>query len=178
MKGWTNIGDTLPLALVSLAAMVVLFVRGHRKSALLVPAVAAGYLLVLVLKPIVSRARPGANEVQIFVHETGKSFPSGHAFAAALMLGAIFYLADSIVGTDRRAVLVMRVVLVFVILSIAASRVYLGVHWTSDVLGGLFLGGLTLYIIVRAFDAGLQWTKARWGDSRIVVFLDKAEPSG
>jgi len=75
---------------------------------------------------------------------SGTSFPSLHTACALVFGGLIFYLAPRLV---RRPVFtwVIRSVAVIAVILVAVSRIYLGVHWLSDVLGGLLLGGLLLY---------------------------------
>ena len=171
MKAWTMLGEMGPLAVGVACAMALLFLRGYRVDSLFLPMGAAGYLVSLPVKVMVGRPRPSSDLVYVFYHETSKSFPSGHAFAAALILGALFYVADHLFGPRRWVIVSARVLLVCGILSIAASRIYLGEHWMSDVLGGLLLGGLTLFLVVRAFDTSLRWYDARW--RRPAILADK-----
>lgn len=103
-----------------------------------------------LLKMAVRRPRPGADLVQVMVSETGWSFPSGHTFTAVLFLGFLMYL----VATGSRKGLrrgVMLFILPLLVLLVGFSRVYLGVHWTSDVLGGLLWGGWFLALVIYAY---------------------------
>jgi undecaprenyl-diphosphatase len=103
-------------------------------------------LLEFTLKEVVGRDRPNLSRM---VNGEGFSFPSGHVMAAVALWG----LVPVVVGlyTRRRAiwwasVVVSGIIIVFV----AASRVYLGVHWFSDALAGLLLGSFFL-LGVEAF---------------------------
>lgn len=88
-----------------------------------------GVLIGLIIKNIVQRTRPEN------LLETDYSFPSLHATASILLYGWLaFYLWKQ--GRQRKAL-----VLLLVPLLIGFSRIYLGVHWFSDVLGGLLFGG-------------------------------------
>jgi undecaprenyl-diphosphatase len=103
-----------------------------------------------LLKIAVRRPRPGADLVQVMVSETGWSFPSGHTFTAVLFLGFLMYL----VATGSRKGLrrgVMLFILPLLVLLVGFSRVYLGVHWTSDVLGGLLWGSWFLALVIYAY---------------------------
>ena len=97
-------------------------------------------LLEFVLKGLVARDRP---DLERLVNGQGFSFPSGHVMAAI----AVYGLVPIVVGlyTHRRALWWASVAASgLVIGAIAASRVYLGVHWLSDVVGSLLLGSFFL----------------------------------
>ena len=104
------------------------------------------------MKEGVDRPRPTGELVNILVNVGGHSFPSGHAFMSMIVLGALFYLAGYICGPSKLAVYTLRTVLVMGILAIGASRVYIGVHWTSDILGGYLIGGLLLFAAIQLFN--------------------------
>ena len=146
----TFFGSAVCLITVSAVVFAVLVRRGRRLEAALLPlALAGAELLNVILKLSFHRARP---EVA-FVHLETYSFPSGHAMVSTAVYGALAYLAWPRVRTRRgRAVLVSGTI-VFVGL-ICFSRLYLGVHYLSDVLagaaGGVFwlalsIAALTLY---------------------------------
>ena len=122
---------------------VVLAVRGRRVWALCwVVAVAVGAGAIRLLKLSVERPRPP--EITRLAQETTTSLPSGHALMAALGLGLT---ATAIVLLTRDARPALRglrrlaaVVAVVLAAAIGASRAYLGVHWTTDVVAGWLLG--------------------------------------
>jgi undecaprenyl-diphosphatase len=100
-------------------------------------------LLEFVLKELVGRDRPNLEQM---VNGTGFSFPSGHVMAAFALWG----LLPLVVGLFTRSRLLWWTsvaVSAFLILSIAASRVYLGVHWASDIFAGLLLGSMFLVAV-------------------------------
>ncbi|TES84896.1 MAG: phosphatase PAP2 family protein, partial [Dehalococcoidia bacterium] len=104
-----------------------------------------------LLKLLVGRPRPDAELVQLLVGTHGLSFPSGHIACATVIGGFLFYLAPRLVKTPSARWL-LRALLVVIILAIGASRIYLGAHWASDVVGGLFLGGLLLYPAIVLYN--------------------------
>lgn len=128
------------------ASSVLISHNQYLKAFLLVLFVQAAYFLKNTLKNFVCRERPEACD-------SGFSFPSGHCTVEMCFLGILIYLINRYVkGSFWRYTLITVFVLWLVMLSI--SRMWLGAHFLSDVLSGLFLGfGLVnLYIIlVRAF---------------------------
>jgi undecaprenyl-diphosphatase len=104
-----------------------------------------------LLKELISRPRPSGELVQLSSESMGLSFPSGHATLAFVFCGFLFYLAPRLV--KQPAVIgILRSLLIIFILLVGMSRIYLGVHWTSDVVGGLFLGGLILYPAIVLYN--------------------------
>jgi undecaprenyl-diphosphatase len=125
------------LVMVGIAA-TFLYLTSHKYSAaLLIAATAGGIILNNVLKLGFSRPRP-----QLFTwgtHVVSSSFPSGHAMSAAIVYGTVAYLAARL--QRRRWVRAVTLgVAALLILLISASRLYLGVHYPSDVLAGICVG--------------------------------------
>ena len=138
----TALGNTATLAVLVLTVAVFLWLTRHRLSvALLVIAVAGGAVLNTLLKEIFDRPRPTVIEWGTEVHTY--SFPSGHAMAAAVAYGSVAYLGGRLEPTPtlRWTTYTFAALL---ILAVGSSRVYLGVHYPSDVLAG--------------WVAGLAWT--------------------
>ena len=152
MRAASQLGETVPMFALLAAAVLVLIAKSHRAGALALPLMAAGAIMIPILKEIINRPRPSEETVAVLSNVGGYSFPSGHAFLAITVFGALFYMADRLCGPNRNTTLAFRGVLVFAVLAIGASRVYLGVHWTSDVVGGYLLGGLALFMATRLFE--------------------------
>jgi membrane-associated phospholipid phosphatase len=141
----SNVGGLVGLGLLALAAAVVLQ-RSSRLAAAFVACVYVGALaLVGGLKLGFGRARP--TFVEPLAEETTFSFPSGHATVSLALLGALcFLLARS---TSRRGTRIAIVaVAAGVVLAIGFSRLYLGVHYLSDVLAGWLAGGTALALCI------------------------------
>lgn len=156
MRMISRLGGIVPLALLLLATSLVLHARAHHAQ-LAVPAMAiSGAAIVPLLKFIVDRPRPTTEVVDILYPVGGLSFPSGHAFTAVAMLGAVFYLARRLCGPNRYATLALGATIGVLILAIGMSRIYLGAHWTSDILGGYLMGGLTLYAVIKGSKAAAR----------------------
>jgi undecaprenyl-diphosphatase len=116
-----------------------------------------------VVKFIVQRPRPTADLVQIAQHLNSYSFPSGHVTQYTALCGFLLFLTFAILKPSfGRGLLV--VLLGLLILLIGPSRMYLGAHWASDVVGGYLLGSLWLIVTVWVY---------RWGGPR---FFKSDEP--
>ena len=115
---------------VILVISVWLLWKHQSRREVILTGVMLGNGLTIVLKRLFERPRPDLSMVHVLMHETGFSFPSGHAIAAVLTAAAVWVLLRT-----KRSVL-LHVLLLLYILIIGWSRVYLGVHWVSDVLAG------------------------------------------
>jgi undecaprenyl-diphosphatase len=138
VRDLTALGGVLLRNLFALAAVAaLLFLRLRRKAVLLAATVAGGWLVDVAIKHWVGRPRP-----EIVPHLTeagGASFPSGHAFNSAVVYTAI---ALALATLSARETVRLTIVGAAIVLSltVAWSRVWLGVHFPSDVLAG-WLGG-------------------------------------
>jgi membrane protein DedA with SNARE-associated domain len=155
MRIITQFGGGIVVASVLGAAAVVAYMRTRspRWAAFFSATLVGALALDDVVKFLVGRPRPTSSQL---VEVSGSAFPSGHATAAAAMCAALAYTLTRRSGW-RRAVWIWAAALVVASL-VAVSRVYLGVHWLTDVGGGMVLGvfwvaftssGLTLWGEVR-----------------------------
>lgn len=124
-------------------------------------AIAGGRLLSLLFKELFRRDRPPI--VHRLVAETTYSFPSGHSVFAAVFFTMLAYVLVRTIRPDRWALrLAAAASCVLLAILVAASRVWLGVHYPTDVVGGLLLGvGWTLTVWLGR----VGWD--HWRDSRI-----------
>jgi membrane-associated phospholipid phosphatase len=137
LRFYTQLGGALvivPLAII-VAIVETLRQRTVTVFAFLALVVGGQFLVANVIKAIVNRARPNFDQLTGF---SGSSFPSGHAVAAAACLAAF-----ALVIGRRRSIKVRSILAglgVGLAFGIACCRVMLGVHWLTDVFGGLALG--------------------------------------
>jgi undecaprenyl-diphosphatase len=145
----SDIGDEFPaMALMALGGVALLVFRGRRDLALFLALAAALRALGPVLKALINSPRPTLEAVVVVAQADGLGFPSGHALGAALFYGAIAIIVPQAV-MNRPLARVLQIVAVIAMVLIAWSRVRLGVHWPSDVAGGL-LFGLGLVCLLQA----------------------------
>ncbi len=136
--------------LVSLAVTVLLLVRRRVRLALwLVVTVEGGGLLSSVVKSLVDRPRPVLPHP--VAHAQGLSFPSGHALGVVVGVGALLLVGAPLLG--RRGRVVTATLGLVVVPAVGYSRIGLGVHYVSDVLGGYVLGLAWLAATTAAFRA-------------------------
>lgn len=131
----------VPLALIACLALIR---TGLRREALAVALSLGGAMLISdLVKQLVSRPRPPVEHLQAV---TGSSFPSGHATqASAFWFSLVFVLPAT--GTSPRTTRVAAGLALLIVLAVAASRVYLGVHYPSDAIAGMLLGaGWAAYV--------------------------------
>lgn len=144
MSALSTIGSTVVLAALALCVAAWLALRRRWPRALQVVLTAGGAaLLVALVKHLVTRPRPPAAD-RLMV-ETSWSYPSGHSLGAAAVLGVLTIVV--VARLRRRAARAVAVAVgVLLVAAIGVSRIYLGVHWPSDVLAGWLFGGLWLAI--------------------------------
>jgi membrane-associated phospholipid phosphatase len=144
--GWTRafvdatiLGSTVVLTVASVLVSGFALLRRRWVDAGLVAVAALGSgVLVVAGKSVVGRRRPPG--VTQLVTEQTLAFPSGHAMGTSVF--AVIVVSLVLAGGPRRSVRWLAVgVAAVVVLVVGASRVYLGVHWVTDVLGGWLVGG-------------------------------------
>lgn len=122
----------------------------------------------LLVKDLIQRPRPLPNQVTIIDTLNSYSFPSGHVMFYLGFFGFLIFLAFSVLKPSIMRSLIL-LFFSLLILLVAPSRIYLGEHWASDVLGSYLLGSLTLVAIIQLY---------LWGKPRFFVHQPVAAASG
>jgi undecaprenyl-diphosphatase len=131
----------------------------HKHSArMLLAATAGNILLNNGLKLIFDRARPAVFEWG--THAASSSFPSGHAMSATVVYGTVAYLLARLQkhGWARAVTLLLAVIMIALV---CLTRLYLGVHYPSDVLGGIIVGLAWSGFCMATLEASLALARRR-----------------
>jgi len=147
MKGASFIfGGWFSIVVVIVIGILVWW-RIGKLEAILITVAGMLSLVNTVLKLIIGRQRPPANLVQVFYPMQTNGFPSGHAMFSIMVLGLLaYFIYINMKNHILRTVVLLG--LIALILLIGTSRVYLGVHWPSDVIGGYLIGGALLTALI------------------------------
>ncbi len=140
--------DTIPMAILSVIVATILLLFHHaRYGILLLGSMGGTTLLVDFCKTVFQSPRP-LNQI---VSASGFSFPSGHTTSTVVFFGVLAYFALKQSGRVKvKAAIIAAYVSVTAV--VGFDRIYLNVHWFSDVIGAVFLGGFWLSFCVFIFN--------------------------
>jgi membrane-associated phospholipid phosphatase len=141
----------IPAVVLAIACVVIVWWRLGRLAAIFMAIDGVLSPIANLFKYIIERPRPAATLVNILLPAVGLSFPSGHAFFAAMTLGMLVYFIIKYVSIRPLKVL-LAAVLIFIILLVGFTRVYLGDHWPSDVIGSYFIAGGLLSVLTVFYE--------------------------
>ncbi|ARF17337.1 phosphatase PAP2 family protein [Sporosarcina ureae] len=156
MKLFTTIGSTTSVVLLALLILGVLVWKKHRAQAVLFAIALAGTgILNQVLKFVFKRERPDFHRL---IDISGYSFPSGHTMMAFSFYTILAYIVwRNVVNSGSRVAIIFLATMM--IIMIAVSRIYLGVHFPSDIVGGVLASSVWLFASI-AFYQRLQRQKS------------------
>jgi undecaprenyl-diphosphatase len=140
--GVTRLGD---VSVVIGIVLILCLIFRNRHSIMFIVLAANSALTNKLVKHIICRERP---DVLKLVKQGGYSYPSGHSMIAMSIYGYLLYLAFTRIK-NKTLKWICSIILSILILSIGISRVYVGVHYASDVLGGFAFALLELMLIVN-----------------------------
>ena len=162
MQGVSELGEPWFEAILIVMVSAIFAARRLWLEAAFVVATASSVVLTSVIKVLVARPRPPLfplNPADFFLLINQFSFPSGHVLFFVVFFGFVGYLAWLHLSGHSRSIVIM--VCGALILLIAPSRIYLGAHWASDVIGSYVIGVLWLIILVLAYQLFLQRREIR-----------------
>jgi membrane-associated phospholipid phosphatase len=152
---WVGNPPTIAALTAVVAALLYFYAHSKRRLIAFLAAMGGGSLLNVLLKNYYQRPRPSLYEPLASVH--GFSFPSGHSMGSMLFFASLAYVVYFTIESRRRwrvAVVVLCFVAVFVI---GTSRVYLGVHYLSDVVAGFVAGLGWIGVCVTGTEGWVRW---------------------
>ncbi|MBS4196125.1 phosphatase PAP2 family protein [Lederbergia citri] len=146
---FTELGSKNFIIPISVVALIFLAVKKkYFEASFLMLAFLGEVGLNHLLKGWIHRERPSLNPL---IHESGFSFPSGHSMGAIVVFGFFFYLFIHILKMGQKYRYVWLTATIVLVLFIAMSRAYLGVHYPTDIIAGLSAGYVYLYIIILLY---------------------------
>jgi undecaprenyl-diphosphatase len=137
------IGHPTTVTTVAIGLLIIVLARGTRALGWAALIALGSLVLSVIIKQLWQRSRPDtARELGLRTF----SFPSGHTYGSSVIYGLIAVIAWHLSGPWH---LVLPLMLIILIVKIGLSRVYLGAHYPTDVIGGWILGALVLAIVAR-----------------------------
>ncbi|HLZ80677.1 MAG TPA: phosphatase PAP2 family protein [Ktedonobacteraceae bacterium] len=150
-------------AVILITALIFWRFRLRLEALFIVGLSVVSLLLNFLIKLVVDRPRPSASLVEIIQKSGGLSFPSGHVMSYVAFWGLLFSFGIILFKRDRWWHYGLLIVPALFVVLIGPSRIYVGDHWASDVLGGYLFGGLLLgvglWIYLRLKSNGVLQSK-------------------
>lgn len=150
IKILTNLSSAI--FLISLTILLFIIIKNKKISLFITINLATSYLLNNILKLIFRRDRPSLYNI---ISEKGYSFPSGHSMVSCAYYGLLIYLIYKYIN-NKTLKYTLITILTIIILLIGISRIYLGVHYTTDILGGYIFSILYLVIFINYIEKYLN----------------------
>lgn len=146
----TEIGGPIVIILTTILLMIFIKNKNYKKYILI------NLLIIFIgnqlLKNMFNRERPNINKL---VEENGYSFPSGHSMVSTAFYGFLIYLIYKHVKNKKQRNILIFLLSMLVVL-IGLSRIYLGVHYASDVIGGIVISIAYLIVFISIINKKLD----------------------
>lgn len=144
-------GGTIKVLSLTFGTALLLFIRKFRKEALFVASTVGVSIVNYGFKILIERPRPSDNLVIVIQDAEHHSFPSGHTSFYVVYFGFLIFLMLYLKKPNKTLRLLAILICTFLIATIPLSRIYLGVHWITDVIGGFVLGLIILILIIHLY---------------------------
>jgi undecaprenyl-diphosphatase len=155
----SNSSTGIPAVLLVIALVLIIWWRLGKLEAIFMAAAGVLSPIANLFKLIIEQPRPPATVANVLLPIGGLGFPSGHAFFAAMMLGMMIYFILKFVASKPLKTLLVSF-LAFYILLVGFSRVYLGVHWGSEVVESYLIAGGFILLLTALYEQ-INISKAR-----------------
>jgi membrane-associated phospholipid phosphatase len=159
----TRLGNPILLAACTAALAVILFTKGWWIEALVVLSSFSVFAFVVLVKHVIAEAPPylATHAEYEGLLESNYSFPSGHVLGVSVFCGLVFLFADRLTQNGGAA-FILRLVMLASIASVGPGRVWLGVHYPSDVVAAYLLAALFLLPVHFCFSAWRRTMRRRY----------------
>lgn len=137
------LGSTITL--ITLAVALLLLIKDKKNSRMISFNLILAYIVNNILKLIIRRPRPSVVRI---ISEKGYSFPSGHAMISFAFYGLLIYLIYKNIKNKKLKYTLISLLSILLLL-IGISRIYLGAHYTTDVIGGHIIGFIYLWLFIK-----------------------------
>ncbi len=137
-----------PIILILLSLVILLICKDKKMGLIIMINLLVSILLNIIFKGIIQRDRPLED---FLIIESGYSFPSGHSMVSMAYYGLIIYFIYKKIK-DKRVRNVLMILIGLLILAIGFSRIYLGVHFASDVIGGFLISIIYLVCAIKLLN--------------------------
>lgn len=156
----TEIGNTIEaIIIICLLCLIIYLLKFRWEAVVCVIGASLASLVDATIKIFIHRPRPAAKLVNVFQQLNDFSFPSGHVMLYTIFFGFILFLVYTIPNKSLVRSLLLFLFGMLIVL-VGPSRVYLGEHWTSDVIGAYLLGSLELWVVIWFY---------RWGKPKFFI---------
>ena len=147
MKAVSWFGNMPNSVIVVLLTALLFFLFQYKREALYILFTMGSGIVSTIVKVMVNRSRPTQSLVRVIETTTQQSFPSGHVILYTVFFGFLIFLMLRLSAIAKFIRIGVSVIAILLILVIPFSRIYLGAHWFTDVLGGFLLGILYLFVV-------------------------------
>jgi membrane-associated phospholipid phosphatase len=139
------------IIMVVLASLAFLLFKYKREALFMLSTALAG-LVSTIFKVMVNRPRPSEPLVHVFKKASQQSFPSGHVLFYVVYFGMLTLLMMQLKDIPKIVRVIISVISLLLIFTIPFSRIYLGAHWFTDVVGGALMGIVCLYTLSYFYE--------------------------
>ena len=143
--------------IVALSALIIsallFFIFNYKREALFMLAIMGTGIVTFVLKLALGRPRPTADLVDLLETYQNNSFPSGHTLSYVVFFGFLILLMRRLPKIPAYLRITITSISYFMLIFGPISRIYLGAHWATDILGGILVGILYLQLLRKYYDS-------------------------
>lgn len=151
MEFGNGVGSVWGLGLIGIALFAMMLFRKRPAEAAFVFAGGLWFAASPLLKTLIERPRPSSDELMVQFQQASYSFPSGHVFGATIILTAVLLFSGVCFRSNKLLPKALRFTAVTTFIVIALSRIYLGQHLPSDLIGAFVISVTGMAIIYALF---------------------------